>query len=206
MSLLIKQIISTEEITVFENLRLCMNKQTKQCYKQIQLGVIPKITEEQAVQQIGNYLVTESLFLATAESCTGGGVASAITDVPGSSQWFDRGFITYSNESKVEMLDVSRDSLSKYGAVSEQVAAEMAAGTLINSRASYAISVTGIAGPGGGTEQKPVGTVCFGWAKRNSTVFAGTVCLSGDRRQIRYQSVRYALGGLLERYFNSNLI
>jgi len=153
------------------------------------------------ISNIAHHLIDESSLLATAESCTGGWIAKSITDVAGSSQWFDRGFITYSNAAKVEMLGVNPDLLDKYGAVSEQVAAAMAAGVLLNSRSEYGLSVTGIAGPGGGSADKPVGTVCFGWAKKNHSGYTETKIFSGNREEIRYQSVNYALEGLVKRYF-----
>ena len=157
---------------------------------------------EQMVKKLGQCLMAEGALLATAESCTGGWIAKSITDISGSSQWLDRGFVTYSNVSKSEMLGVNPNLIEKYGAVSEQVAMEMAAGTLKNSQAIYSVSVTGVAGPGGGTDQKPVGTVCFGWAKVNNSVYVETKTFDGNREEIRYQSVQYALQGLLDKYFN----
>src|SRR3954470_19997379 len=110
------------------------------------------------------------LMMATAESCTGGLIAGAITDIAGSSGWFERGFVTYSNEAKIEMLGVHPETIDAHGAVSEQTAAEMARGVVTRSRADIAVAVTGVAGPDGGTAQKPVGMVCFGWARRNAGV------------------------------------
>jgi nicotinamide-nucleotide amidase len=144
----------------------------------------------------GNKLRDERLMLATAESCTGGMVATAITDISGSSGWFERGFVTYSNQAKHEMIGVPTDLLDKYGAVSEPVAREMAEGALRNSRAQVSLAITGIAGPGGGTKEKPVGMVSFAWSNRVHTR-ADTQVFKGDREQIRVQAAAHALRGLL---------
>ena len=149
--------------------------------------------------QVGELLKTNGEKLTTAESCTGGWVAQCLTAIAGSSDWFERGFVTYSNEAKVDMLGVDAETLVAHGAVSEATAAAMAAGALRHSRADWALSVTGIAGPGGGTPGKPVGTVCFGWAAGDGRVDTQTVHFAGDREQVRAQSVAHALGGLLER-------
>ena len=148
--------------------------------------------------QLGHALEARRQMAATAESCTGGLVASAITAVAGSSAWFDRGFITYSNEAKIEQLGVSRETLATFGAVSTQTAAEMADGALRASRAQWTLAVTGIAGPGGGTIDKPVGLVCFGWAGPRG-VSSEQRLLQGDRAGIRRDSVRIALQGLIDR-------
>ncbi|MDH3325188.1 MAG: nicotinamide-nucleotide amidase [Gammaproteobacteria bacterium] len=153
---------------------------------------------EEIIRRISQQLISEDVMLVTAESCTGGWIAKTLTDVAGSSQWFDRGFITYSNVSKVEMLGVSMETLAQYGAVSEQIAAEMAMGALNNSQGGYGVSVTGIAGPDGGSPEKPVGTVCFGWAKKNGAVFSKTFLFAGDRERIRAQAVKCALLGLFD--------
>ena len=136
------------------------------------------------------------MLLATAESCTGGGVAQAVTQISGSSAWFDRGFVTYSNTSKEEMLGVSPETLKKHGAVSEATAREMAEGALQYSRAQITLAVTGIAGPTGGTPEKPVGTVWFAWVCNGK---AKTVChhLIGDRDAVRVKTIRIALQGIL---------
>ncbi|CAM3643526.1 CinA family protein [Bordetella sputigena] len=151
---------------------------------------------------LGRELKRRNWMMGTAESCTGGLVAGAITAVAGSSAWFDRGFVTYSNEAKVVDLQVSPDTLNLYGAVSEPVAQEMANGVLLESLAAHvAVSTTGIAGPEGGTPGKPVGMVCFGFAVRAGsgiTTRAATHVFSGDRAQIREQAVAFALLGLLE--------
>ena len=135
--------------------------------------------------------------LATAESCTGGWVAQCVTSVAGSSEWFERGFVTYSNESKEELLGVRRGTLDAHGAVSEATAREMAAGTLARSRASVAVAVTGVAGPGGGTPAKPVGTVCFAWTLRGASERSATRTFAGDREAVRRQSVVAALEGVI---------
>ncbi|MFW6259164.1 MAG: CinA family protein [Halochromatium sp.] len=136
--------------------------------------------------------------LATAESCTGGWIAKCITDVAGSSAWLDRGFVTYSNAAKQEMLGVAEATLAAWGAVSEAVVAEMAGGAIAHSQASIAVAVSGIAGPGGGTATKPVGTLCFGWALPEG-IAVETRYFAGDREQVRRQAVAHALRGLLER-------
>lgn len=134
--------------------------------------------------------------LATAESCTGGLISAALTAVSGSSVWFDRGWVTYSNDAKTEDLGVDAHIILTHGAVSESVAAAMASGARTRSGADFAISVTGIAGPDGGTPDKPVGTVCFGWASPDK-VSTGTWHFSGDRQRVREQSVAQALAGLI---------
>jgi nicotinamide-nucleotide amidase len=143
-------------------------------------------------------LKRQGLMLATAESCTGGWVAQAVTSVAGSSEWFERGFIVYTNLSKREMLGVSAQLLSQHGAVSEPVARAMAEGALSHSRAQVALAITGIAGPGGGTPEKPVGTVCFAWAGKERVTQSATCVYSGDREAVRRRSVETALRGLLE--------
>jgi nicotinamide-nucleotide amidase len=146
--------------------------------------------------RVGHHLREHDLALATAESCTGGGVGYAITAIPGSSEWFDRGFITYSNAAKTEMLAVPADMIAQHGAVSEEVAAAMAKGAVGNSKAQLAVSTTGIAGPGGAVPGKPVGTVCFGWSDSQRT-HTDTVVFTGDRHAVREQTVRHALEGVL---------
>nr|WP_187363327.1 MULTISPECIES: CinA family protein [Massilia] len=138
----------------------------------------------------------KGLLLVTAESCTGGGVAQAVTEVAGSTGWFDCGFITYSNASKTELLDVSAALMAQLGSVSEEVAAAMASGALANSNAHVALSTTGIAGPSGAVPGKPVGTVCFGWA-RGDAVQTERLVFAGDRHAVREQTVVHALQGLL---------
>jgi nicotinamide-nucleotide amidase len=153
---------------------------------------------ERLASDLGRGLQDNTMVLSTAESCTAGGVAYAVTIRPGSSAWFDRGFITYSNESKVQQLGVSTAYLRDYGAVSEPVARQMALGALTHSTAQIAVAVTGIAGPDGGTPEKPVGTVCFGWAIRRDPAAApwvqtATRHFDGDRAAIRTQSIVTAL-------------
>jgi nicotinamide-nucleotide amidase len=152
----------------------------------------------QLAEQLGGLLKARGMMLATAESCTGGWTAERITAVPGSSAWFDRGFITYTNQSKQDMLGVSASTLEQYGAVSEETVLEMAAGALKNSRAQAALSISGIAGPGGGTPKKPVGLVCIGWCIAGMAPISTTCRLSGDREEIRSRAVASALRGLIE--------
>jgi len=147
-------------------------------------------------KQVGEALLAHGMTLVTAESCTGGGVAQAIPLISGSSAWFDRGFVTYSNESKEEMLGVAPDTLEEHGAVSEQTVREMADGALQYSRAKVALSVSGVAGPTGGTPEKPVGMVWFAWATKGS-VQSACHQLPGDRDAVRAKSVEIALQGML---------
>lgn len=146
--------------------------------------------------KLGNILQQKCWVLATAESCTGGMLAEAITSIAGSSAWFDRGFITYSNQAKIDMLGVLETTLESHGEVSEQVANEMALGAFQKSDASIAVSITGIAGPSGGSEKKPVGMVCFGFAFNNQVITA-TQYFCGDRAQIRKAATHYALTTLI---------
>lgn len=148
--------------------------------------------------QVAAALQAKEWMLTTAESCTGGWIAKLCTDLTGSSAWFERGFVTYSNESKQEMLGVPAATLAEHGAVSEAVTAAMAQGALQRSRAQIAVSVSGIAGPGGGTTTKPVGMVCFGWAVQDGKVRTATQYFDGDREAVRYQAVQYALQGVLQ--------
>lgn len=148
--------------------------------------------------QVGGLLKAHGLMLATAESCTGGGVAQAITDVAGSSAWFERGFITYSNLAKQQMLDVSEATLIQHGAVSEAAVREMVAGALDNSTAQVALAVSGIAGPEGGTPDKPVGTVWFAWGLKNGATHAQRHQINGGRAEVRARSVQLALQGVLD--------
>lgn len=145
---------------------------------------------------VGRALHNKALVLATAESCTGGGAAQAITDVAGSSGWFDCGFVTYSNTAKTALLDVPAELIASHGAVSEEVAAAMAKGALASSSAHVALSTTGIAGPTGAVPGKPVGTVCFGWTRGDST-YTERLVFAGDRQSVREQTVAHALKGLL---------
>ena len=149
--------------------------------------------------RLGQALLARGRQVAVAESCTGGLIAAAITDVVGSSGWFDRGFVSYSNEAKVELLGVAPEILAARGAVSEETARQMAAGALARSAADVAVAVTGIAGPGGGSPGKPVGTVCLAWARRDGTPEAVTRHFAGDRSEVRRATVEAALEGLLAR-------
>ena len=149
--------------------------------------------------ELGRTLAAKGQFVATAESCTGGLVAGAITAIAGSSGWFDRGFVTYTNEAKIDMLGVDPDALARNGAVSEATAIAMAEGALGASRADVAVAVTGIAGPAGGTAAKPVGTVCFAWARRGGPSTATTHHFSGSREAVRLATVIVALQGLIEK-------
>ncbi len=148
-------------------------------------------------RQLGDALSAKQWMAATAESCTGGGVAYAITAISGSSAWFDRSFVTYTNEAKQQMLDVSAETLQKFGAVSEAVVQEMTAGVLRHSAANIAVAISGVAGPTGGSDEKPVGTVWIAWRTKNGTDKAKRYLFSGDREQVRLQAIREALNGLL---------
>ena len=148
--------------------------------------------------QVGTALKTRGLALTTAESCTGGWIGEAVTAVPGSSEWYERGFITYTNVAKREMLGVAPATLDRFGAVSPETVKEMVTGALANSHAQIAIAVSGVAGPSGGTPAKPVGTVCIAWGKRGGEPFAATRLFAGDREAVRRQSVECGLSGLLK--------
>lgn len=150
------------------------------------------------IEQLSGALRQQSACMATAESCTGGMIAAACTDVSGSSEWFDRGFVTYSNNAKTDMLGVDPTLLAQHGAVSEPVAAAMAAGARLAAKVSYAVAVTGVAGPTGGSADKPVGTVWFGWATP-AGVSTERMHFDGDRQAIRQATVKHALSGLLLR-------
>ena len=150
------------------------------------------------VEQIAEHLLQSQRKLAVAESCTGGWIAKVLTDLSGSSAWFDRGFITYSNQAKHEMLGVSEATLENFGAVSEEVVSEMAAGALKKSQADFSLSVSGIAGPSGGTEDKPVGLVWFAWATEQVTIVSEQKIFNGEREAVREQAVIFALTGLLK--------
>ncbi len=153
---------------------------------------------ETLAAEVGAALLQQSLRLATAESCTGGWVAQALTAIAGSSAWFDRGFVTYSNAAKEDMLAVPGATLRDYGAVSEETAGEMAVGALIHSHADVTLAITGIAGPTGGSPGKPVGTVCFAWCRYGFPPRNVTEHFSGDRESVRRQAVARALEGVLD--------
>jgi nicotinamide-nucleotide amidase len=149
-------------------------------------------------RRLGAACERRGVTVATAESCTGGGVAQAITRISGSSAWFDRGFVTYSNAAKEEMLGVSHAALEAHGAVSEEVAGEMALGALARSAADASVAITGIAGPGGGSAEKPVGLVWFAWAHRGGAAQCRRFVFAGGRDAIRSRSVVVALQGLID--------
>ena len=147
---------------------------------------------------VGQKLLARKWTVATAESCTGGGVAVAITSIAGSSAWFETGIVSYANSAKEKLLHVNAQTLAVHGAVSETVVAEMVKGVLALSNANIAVAVSGIAGPTGGTIEKPVGTVCFGWALATGEINTKTIYFSGDRHDIQRQAVEAALKGLLD--------
>ncbi len=149
-------------------------------------------------ERIGTALAGSRAKLVTAESCTGGWVAQVVTSVAGSSAWFERGFVTYSNDAKHEALGVPWEVLKAHGAVSEETARAMALGALARSRGTVALSITGVAGPAGGSAAKPVGTVCFGWARAGGEAMTQTRVFKGDREAVRRQSVVHALERVLE--------
>jgi nicotinamide-nucleotide amidase len=155
-------------------------------------------TSTQQAEQLAELLKKCSIKLVTAESCTGGGLAEILTRIPGSSSWFERGIVSYSNESKQELLFVPVETIEQHGAVSEETAIAMAEGALQNSHAQISVSITGIAGPDGGTEDKPVGTVCFAWCKRGESGTTTRICFDGDRLKIREQACMLAMQGLID--------
>ena len=146
--------------------------------------------------RLGHDLKQAGRSLATAESCTGGWLGAVLTSIPGSSLWYERGFVSYSNMAKREMLGVKTETLTRHGAVSEATARAMAEGALAHSQADLTVAITGIAGPTGGTPEKPVGTVCFAWAARKQPTQVGTQHFGGDREMVRRQSVIAAIEGL----------
>jgi nicotinamide-nucleotide amidase len=154
-------------------------------------------TLNQLSLEVGQTLKQKGWLLATAESVTGGGISQLITDIAGSSEWFDCGFATYSNSSKIQFLDVPEALIAQLGAVSEEVAAAMAKGALVNTNADVTLSTTGIAGPAGAVPGKPVGTVCFGWA-HGTVVHTERLVFTGDRQSVRQQSIVHSLKGLLK--------
>jgi nicotinamide-nucleotide amidase len=158
---------------------------------------MPDAALYETAERLGAELKQRGLMITTAESCTGGWIAQAITAVPGSSEWFERGFVTYTYISKREMLGVSSDTLGTHGAVSEPTVREMAAGALERSHAQLAVAVSGTAGPSGGSPGKPVGTVCFAWAMED-VVESGTLRFEGDREAVRREAVAHALNGALK--------
>ena len=165
--------------------------------------VVKRVKAERIIEQLAEICIAEKLQIATAESCTGGLVAKLITDLAGSSQWFERGFVTYSNAAKQEMIGVDADLIQQWGAVSEPVARAMAEGVLRHSSANYALAITGIAGPGGGSPEKPVGTVCFAWSYKDKITSryhttAATGLFFGERMAVRNQSAIFSLKKLYQ--------
>lgn len=156
------------------------------------------MTKYALVEAVSVALLERGWMLTTAESCTGGGIAAACTDLAGSSQWFERGFVSYSNEAKQDMLGVRPETLAEHGAVSQAVVAEMVQGALANSRAQLAVAVSGIAGPSGGTPDKPVGTVCFAWMVSGGAPMVRTEHFNGERAAVRTQTIECALQGVLD--------
>jgi nicotinamide-nucleotide amidase len=153
---------------------------------------------EAILTQISAQLLTHGWMLATAESCTGGMIAAACTDLAGSSQWFERGFVTYSNAAKTELLGVPAALIAQHGAVSEPVARAMATGAVARSHAQVAVAVTGVAGPTGGSADKPVGTVWFGWST-DGVVTTEMRRFAGDRAAVRQATLAHALRGVVQR-------
>jgi len=149
-------------------------------------------------ERAGHLLLAHRMFLVTAESCTGGALAEIITRIAGSSHWFERGFVTYSNDAKQELLQVSPETLARCGAVSEETALAMAEGALRNSHAHVSVAITGIAGPEGGTPEKPTGTVCIAWAGRDMAPKSVSTVFQGDRLHVRHQACLLALQGLID--------
>lgn len=148
--------------------------------------------------RVGKFLKDRKMVLVTAESCTGGGLAEIITRIPGSSAWFERGFVTYSNISKQELLGITPETLEQSGAVSEETARAMAEGALANSHGDISVAITGIAGPEGGTTEKPVGTVCIAWGQKGAASRSVRTVFAGDRLQIRRQASLMAIQGLID--------
>ena len=157
------------------------------------------------LQNIAKKFIDQNFLLSVAESCTGGLLAKKITDESGSSAWFDCGFITYSNEAKIRMLGVNKESIAEFGAVSLEIAQEMAIGVQKNSRAIFSISITGIAGPNGGSPEKPVGTVHVCFAFKGSVLKDYKLQLSGERSSIREQTVRFIIEELDKLTFNDQI-
>lgn len=164
------------------------------------------MTDNELIQlstEVGGYLKRLNATVTTAESCTGGWIAKVLTDIAGSSQWFERGFVTYSNDAKQELVGVSTDSLTRFGAVSEQVVREMAEGAREKACAQFAVSVSGIAGPDGGSTGKPVGTVWFGFASATAETLAQRKVFSGDREAVRRQATAWALLTLRDHFLKN---
>ncbi len=161
---------------------------------------MPGERRQSLVAELADRLTTASARVTTVESCTGGGIAFALTEMAGSSNWFERGLVTYSNQAKSELAGAPMELIIANGAVSEAVAAAMAAGGRVRAGAEYCMSVTGIAGPGGGSTGKPVGMVCFGWVGPRHVPQTDTALFDGDRHRVREQAIDFALCGLLDRW------
>ncbi len=161
-------------------------------------GQIGEIAIKTIISQVAELLKVNQYKLTLAESCTGGWLAKVCTDLPGSSDWFDRGFVTYSNAAKHEMLGVNKSTIKNHGAVSQQTVQEMVSGALMRSHADWAIAISGVAGPGGGSAVNPAGSVWFAWMKKNQNPRTSKKIFSGEREQVREQSVEYALEELLK--------
>ncbi len=159
----------------------------------LNINKLAEVTIKTCITQVAKCLTHNDQMLAVAESCTGGWLAKVCTDLPGSSVWFDRGFVTYSNAAKQDMLGVQNTTIDTHGAVSQQTVEEMGSGALTHSRADWAIAISGVAGPGGGSEINPVGSVWFSWTKKNQNPVSIKKIFSGDRNQVREQAVEFAL-------------
>ncbi|MFY9178357.1 MAG: CinA family protein [Venatoribacter sp.] len=155
------------------------------------------MTQQQAIVALSTLLLEKNWLVATAESCTGGGIATAFTDLAGSSAWFDCGFVTYSNHAKMTMLGVQASTLQQHGAVSEATVKEMVQGALSHSQAQLAVAVSGVAGPSGGSDEKPVGTVWFGWGSQH-LVHTQKCVFSGNRASVREQAITQAIAVLTQ--------
>lgn len=158
------------------------------------------VAYKESLEQISVALIRRGWRLVTAESCTGGLLSGRVTSLPGSSNWFECGFVTYSNEAKSNLLDVPLDLIDRFGAVSAEVVEAMVVGALKRAKGDVAVAISGIAGPGGAVQGKPVGTVFIAWGDRNGMVASRRFSFSGDREDVRHQAVSEALSGLAERY------
>lgn len=159
---------------------------------------------ESLSSELGSLLNKKNYFFTTAESCTGGWVGQSLTSVPGSSSWYGCGFITYSNIAKYKILDVSKETLDNHGAVSQEVVEAMVKGALLKSRANLGVAISGIAGPGGGTLERPIGTVCLAWKLNDLPTLSITEVFEGSREEVRFKSVSKALEGAISLLKNDN--
>jgi len=187
-----------ESMDTKESTIVTFSQQIKAQYTQLVIDEnLSFSTLETLSKQLGAKLKERGWYVTTAESCTGGGVAAILTEIPGSSAWVERGYVTYSNQTKHELLGVKEQTLATFGAVSAQTAAEMAQGVVAHSHSQLGLSITGIAGPDGGSAEKPVGTVWFGWYDINGNNQTFCHCFKGNRHQVRQQSIATALIGCL---------